>query len=143
MQVDKKDFKEMKKKKAGLSDLQMLRDQFFENIESLRVELNNKSSMELNANSLNGLAELLASGNIDGAALADLLSGAAGKGRAANNSTSDSGGEIVKRFDLLYRQFQDLLNHCAGFVHRYASPTHNSLNTCIFMHFSVYIYIYI
>lgn len=107
----------MKKKKAGLSDLQLLRDQFFENIESLRVVVNNNSGM-----SANGLKELLASGAIDPALFSQLLGGG-GSTSTTNTApagmTSAASSELVKKFDLLYRQFQDLLNHCAGFVHRY------------------------
>jgi hypothetical protein len=86
IKVDKKDFKELRKKKANLSDLQTFRDQVFEQMETLRAMVDNIA--------VNG----------------------ASSGPSAGKEIST---DIARRFDMLYNQFQDLVAHCAGFVHRF------------------------
>lgn len=87
-----KDFKELRRKKANLADLQTLRDQIFEQMEALRQTVDNAIA--------NG-------GSAEGGG----LGGGGGGSRAVSS-------DITIRFDKLYNQFQDLVAHCAGFVHR-------------------------
>lgn len=89
--ADKKDCKDLKKRKANLSDLQTLRDQIFEQIESIRNAVD---------------ATIATGGGMDGI------------GVGTGSTTSRGSGDIINRFDKLYNQFQDLVSHCAGFVHR-------------------------